>query len=100
MWKHLSGEVIVGIFFVIGSAVVILQRVGIIKLPLTRSKNSNPGNSKVDTLEKVQILMAQTVEQHTKRLDNGNVRFKGLEDTIGVIDKNVGILLDRTGGPR
>lgn len=83
---------------------MLLHRVGVLKMP-TRRKNipNNPKNNKIDSLEKVQIdqaqtqlLQAQIIEQHEERFEKGNERFKGLEDTVGKISVDVGILLDRT----
>ena len=94
MAEYLSGQTIVGFFFAIGGIVIVLQRVGIIKIPITR--NSNSKDDKITSLKEVQIAQAEILKQHEKRLERGNKRFEGLETTIGTINTNVGILLDRT----
>ena len=95
--SYLSGEAIAGFFFAVGGAAIVLQRVGIIKLPTTRnSKQGNPGNDKIVSLKEVQLVQAEILRQHAEKFDKGDKRFDKLEVTIGKINTNVGILLDRT----
>lgn len=95
--NYLSGEAIAGFFFAIGGVAIVLQRVGIIKLPTTRnSKQGNPDHEKIDSLEKVQIVQTQILKEHKERLNKGDKRFEKFEITLGAIDVNVGVLLDRT----
>lgn len=93
--EYLSGEAIAGFFVVVIIAVTALQRIGIIKIPTTRKQN-NPGNDKIAGLEKVQVVQAEILKRHDKQFERGNERFDGLEEDIGNINTNVGILLDRT----
>ena len=94
-----SGEAIVGFFVAVGGIAIVLQRVGILKIPTTRKQN-NPKNDKDDEkivgLEKVQGIQAEILARHDKQFERGNKRFDGLETDIGTINTNVGILLDRT----
>ncbi len=78
--NYLSGEAIVGFFVAVGGAAIVLQRVGIIKLPTTRnSKQDNPGSD------------SKEIDDVKKRVDRLTdvVMFKNTCDKIhkGVDDK-------------
>lgn len=93
-----SGEAIVGFFVAVGGIAIVLQRFGILKIPITRKQN-NPKDGegeKIADLEKVQLVQAEILDRHDKQFERGNKRFDGLEVDIGSINTNVGILLDRT----
>ena len=96
--EYLSGEVIAGVFATIAGAAVILQRIGILKIPTTRKQNNpkSDESEKITVLEKVQGIQAEILDRHDKQFERGNKRFDSLEEDIGSINTNVGILLDRT----
>ena len=95
--EYINGPTIAGLFGAIIIAVIYLQRIGIIKVPITRnSKQNDTGNDKITSLEKIQLVQAEILERHDKQFERGNKRFDGLETDIGTINTNVGILLDRT----
>ncbi len=91
--EYLSGEAIIGFFVAIGGIAIVLQRFGILKLP---TKRNSSGNDKITGLEKVQEVQAEILKRHDKQFERGNKRFDSLEEDIGTINTNVGILLDRT----
>ena len=98
--EYLSGEVIAGVFATIAGAAVILQRIGILKIPTTKKdKPDNPKgdeSEKITVLEKVQGIQAEILKRHDEQFARGNKRFDGLEEDIGNININVGVLLERT----
>ena len=91
--EYLSGEAIIGFFVAVGGVAIVLQRFGILKLP---TKRNNSGSDKVAGLEKVQVVQAEILKRHDEQFKRGNKRFDSLEEDIGTINTNVGVLLDRT----
>lgn len=92
--EYLNGQTIVGFFFAAGGVAIILQRVGIINLPTFRNRKNSRDN-KLDGMEKMQLLQAQMIEQHGKRLDEGKEQFRRIETVMNEMNVNIGVLLGR-----
>ena len=91
--EYLNGQTILGFFFIVGGAVLVFNRVGIIKMPVSRNGNSK---KEITTLKEVQITQTQLLKTCKERLDKGDSRFIRIETALGEINTNVGVLLDRT----
>ena len=86
--EYLSGEVIAGVFATIAGAAVILQRIGILKIPTTKKdKPDNPGNDskqidnvkeRVDRLTDV-VMFKNTCDAIHKGVDD---RFSTIHDMM------------------
>ena len=97
-----TSEAIVGTATIIGAAVMVLKKLGFVKIGKAEETKPCPLHGKmnelVDTLKVVQTGNVQRLENHDDELQEGKNNFKKIDEEITLLRIGVGVLLDRSGG--
>ena len=97
-----TSEAIVGTATIIGAAVMVLKKMGLVKIGKPEEAKPCPLHNKmtelVDTMKLTQSGNIQRLENHDDGLQEGKNNFKKIDEEITLLRIGVGVLLDRSGG--